>query len=109
MAFYIKKFPITGKDGIQYLAKIEESFYDDLFFVWLYTKRRFLWGFKCVNGPFPDGYRGNEWDYDFIKMARTEVIKLEVKIRIINERNHQISKQINNFFEWNGDMREEDE
>lgn len=110
--FHLFKYPITSVEGNEYAVSIYEARYSaDLVKVSLYKKVRGIFGrekFKCLtdSGNFAPCYDEKKWNYDYIAMAKNEVVLYEKSLREKVEHENKRKTAINKFEQWKG--REED-
>lgn len=105
----LRKFPVTSKNGVEYLVKIKPTYLEH-FAIGVYVEMTGLFGrkrMKLVNGDNLEGapwYFGPKHNYDFIKMAKAEIERIENEAQEELARKEAIKANIAKFNEWDGDL-----
>lgn len=109
----MKKFPVISKRGNEYRVDVKECrLFVDHYEVYVY-ERYIGWfkreRFRFLNESFmgyPRSYNANDFDFDFIAMAKHEVERMENSWEAYEKREQLKIEAERKFEEWDGDCSE---
>lgn len=105
----LSKFPVTSKNGIEYLVEIKERVWDQ-YEVSVYLRKTGLFGIKyhklvnpTIIGSGGNWLTGSKYNYDFVEMAKSEIESFENEVQANIDRENLVSANAAKFNEWDGD------
>lgn len=108
----IKKFPVTSKNGNEYLVKIYESYlFETSYEVRVYEQYTGWFGrvkYRFINESFMNSaryYNIEEFDFDLVEMAKHEITRMEAEWEAYSQLQQKKQEAKQKFEEWNGDCQ----